>query len=160
VNMAEPVAEHTPVRMVDVGDKPATQREATARVELRLRPDTLAVIDRGDLPKGDVLAAANIAGIAAAKRTWELIPLCHQIPLSCVNISFQTRGRLGRMVITATARTNAATGAEMEAMAATAVAALTVYDMCKGMDPGIEITNLSLVRKSGGKSGAWERAEE
>lgn len=158
--MAERSVERSPVQMVDVGAKPATQREATARVELRLRPETLAAIDRGDTPKGDVLAAANIAGIAAAKRTWDLIPLCHQIPLSSVDLSFQTRGRLGRMVITATARTHAPTGAEMEAMMAAAVAALTVYDMCKGMDPGIQISSLQLVHKAGGRSGTWERAAE
>jgi len=158
--MPDRQADRTPLRMVDVGAKPVTQREATARVELRMRPETLAAIDRRDLPKGDVLAAATIAGIGAAKRTWELIPLCHQIPLSSVDISFATRGRLARMTITATARTNAPTGAEMEAMVAAAIAALTVYDMCKGSDPGIQITDLSLVRKSGGKSGSWQRPEE
>jgi cyclic pyranopterin phosphate synthase len=146
--------------MVDVGTKPATVREATARVELRMRPETLAAIDRGDMPKGDVLSAATIAGITAAKRTWDLIPLCHQIPLSSVDVSFALRGRLGRMTITATARTIAATGAEMEALTGAAVAALTVYDMCKGTDPGIEITNLALLSKSGGKTGSWERPEE
>jgi len=158
--MAERPAERAPVRMVDVGAKPVTQREAIARAELRMRPETLAAIDRGDLPKGDVLAAATIAGIAAAKRTWDLIPLCHQIPLSSVEVSFTTRGRLGRMIITATARTNAPTGAEMEALTAAAVAALTVYDMCKGTDPGMRLTDLSLVRKSGGESGTWEPKAE
>jgi len=157
--MTEGPAERAPIRMVDVGGRPVTQREATARVELRMRPETLAAIDRRDLPKGDVLAAATIAGISAAKRTWELIPLCHQIALSSVDISFTTRGRLARMVIHATARTNAPTGAEMEALTAAAVAALTVYDMCKASDPAIQITDLSLVRKSGGKSGSWERPE-
>jgi cyclic pyranopterin phosphate synthase len=146
--------------MVDIGDRAVTQREATARAELRMRPETLAAIDRGDLPKGDVVAAATLAGISAAKRTWDLIPLCHQIPLSSVDLVLTTRGRLGRMVITATARTHAATGAEMEALTAVAVAALTVYDMCKGSDPGIQIAELSLVRKSGGKSGSWERPAE
>ncbi len=149
-----------PLSMVDVGGKPPTERAATARVELRMRPESLAAIDRGSLPKGDVLAAANLAGIAAAKRTWDLIPLCHQIPLSHVEISFETRGRLGRMVITAAVRTTAPTGPEMEAMSAAAVAALTVYDMCKGTDPEMQITNLALVRKSGGKSGAWQPPAE
>ncbi|UCH36496.1 MAG: cyclic pyranopterin monophosphate synthase MoaC [Armatimonadota bacterium] len=158
--MAERADERMPVRMVDVGSKPTTQREATARVELRMRPDTLVAIDRSDMPKGDVIAAANIAGVTAAKRTWDLIPLCHQIPLSSVDLRFETRGRLGRMIITATARTNAPTGAEMEAMVAAAMAALTVYDMCKGSDPGIQITNLTLVQKTGGKSGSWVRPEE
>jgi len=158
--MAERSPERPLIRMVDIGGKVVSQREATARVEVRMRPDTLAAIDRGSMPKGDVVAAATIAGIAAAKRTWDLIPLCHQIPLSSVDITFATRGRLGRMIITATARTYAATGAEMEALTAAAVAALTVYDMCKGSDPAIQIAELSLVRKSGGQSGTWERAEE
>jgi cyclic pyranopterin phosphate synthase len=158
--MTESASNRRPVRMVDVGAKPATLREATARVELRMRPETLAAVDRGDTPKGDVLTAATVAGIAAAKRTWDLIPLCHQIPLSSVDISFALRGRLGRITITATARTVAATGAEMEALTGAAVAALTVYDMCKGADPGIEITNLALLSKSGGKTGTWERPEE
>jgi cyclic pyranopterin phosphate synthase len=158
--MIESPSDRRPVRMIDVGGKAATLREATARAELRMRPDTLAAIDRGDMPKGDVLSTATIAGIAAAKRTWDLIPLCHQIPLSSVDISFAIRGRLGRMTITATARTIAATGAEMEALAAAAVAALTIYDMCKGGDPGIEISKLALLKKSGGKTGSWERSEE
>ena len=158
--MTESGSDRRPVRMVDVGAKPATVREATARVELRMRPETLAAIDRGNLPKGDVLSAATVAGITAAKRTWDLIPLCHQIPLSSVDISFALRGRPGRMTITATARTIAPTGAEMEALTGAAVAALTVYDMCKGTDPGIEITNLALLSKSGGKTGSWERSEE
>ena len=158
--MAERAAEHMSMRMVDVGGKPVTERAATARVELRMRPDTLALIDRGGLPKGDVLAAANLAGIAAAKRTWDLIPLCHQIPLSHVGLSFETRGRLGRMTITATARTTAPTGPEMEALTAAAVAALTVYDMCKGTDAEMRITELGLVRKSGGRSGTWESPAE
>jgi len=154
--VTERAAERMPMRMVNVGGKPATERAATARAELRMRPDTLAAIDRGGLPKGDVLAAANLAGIAAAKRTWDLIPLCHQIPLSHVDISFETRGRLGRMTITATAHATAPTGPEMEALTAAAVAALTVYDMCKGTDAEMRITDLGLVRKSGGKSGTWK----
>jgi cyclic pyranopterin phosphate synthase len=152
-------AQRTPLRMVDLGDRAATRRAATARVELRMRPDTLAAIDRGETRKGDVLAAANIAAIAAAKRTWDLIPLCHQIPLSHVDVSFETRGRLGRMIVTATVRTTAATGAEMEALMAAAVAALTVYDMCKGTDPDMQIAHLALVSKRGGKSGEWEAPE-
>jgi len=142
--------------MVDVAGRPVTAREAVARAELRMRPATLAAINRGELPKGDVLAAATIAGIAAAKRTWDLIPLCHQIALSSVDIAFATRARPARLIITATARANAATGVEMEALTAAAVAALTVYDMCKARDPGMQIADLRLVRKSGGKSGTWE----
>jgi cyclic pyranopterin phosphate synthase len=148
--------------MVDITARPATAREAVARVELRMRPETLAAISGADLPKGDVLAAATIAGIAAAKRTWDLIPLCHHIPLAAVDISFATRARPqaahrpARLIVTATARTHAATGAEMEALTAAAVAALTVYDMCKAREPGMEIASLRLVRKSGGKSGTWQ----
>jgi cyclic pyranopterin phosphate synthase len=158
--MDNPAAERTPqaaairpLSMVDIGGTPPTERTATARAELQMRPETLAAIDRGTLPKGDVLAAANIAGIAAAKRTWDLIPLCHQIPLSHVELSFETRGR---MIITASVRTTAPTGPEMEAMSAAAVAALTVYDMCKGTDPQMQIANLALVGKRGGKSGEWQ----
>jgi len=142
--------------MVDVGGTPASERAATARVELRMRPETLAAIDRGTLPKGDVLAAANLAGIAAAKRTWDLIPLCHQIPLSHVELSFETRGRMGRMIVTAAVRTTAPTGPEMEALTAAAIAALTVYDMCKGTDPEMQMASLALVGKRGGKSGTWQ----
>ena len=144
------------VRMVDVGGKEATLREAVARVRVLLAPETFRLLREGALRKGDVLAVAEVAGIQAAKRTAELIPLCHPLPLTYAGVSVALVEGDHAVEVEATCRTRAETGVEMEAMTAAAVAALTVYDMCKGVERGIRITDLRLVRKSGGRSGLWE----
>ena len=142
-------------RMVDVGDKPVTARSATARAVVRMSPDALAAVAAGDAPKGDVLGTARIAGIQAAKRTGELIPLCHPIGLDHIDIESEIES--DAIVLTATASVTARTGVEMEAMTAATVAALTVYDMVKGLDRSADIRTVELLAKSGGKSGEWER---
>lgn len=140
--------------MVDVGDKPDTQREATAKGRIRMQPATLELLRRGGLPKGDVLATAQVAGIMAAKNTPQLLPLCHPLLLTDVKVEFLLDKQGGDSVeIIAKVKTKGKTGVEMEALTAVAVSALTVYDMCKGVDPGMEINSVRLVRKSGGKSG-------
>jgi cyclic pyranopterin phosphate synthase len=144
-------------RMVDVGDKPVSDRRAVARATVRMQPSTAAAVRDGNAPKGDVLGPARIAGIQAAKRTWELIPLCHQLPLSSVDVVAEIDVDGGLVVLTATARTVAQTGVEMEAMTAASVAALTVYDMVKALEKGVEIAEVVLVEKTGGKSGTWRR---
>ena len=141
------------VRMVDVGAKPITDREAVARGHVSVRPETLQLIKNGLMKKGDVLTIAQLAGIMGAKRTSELIPLCHPLPLNQVNVDLDLDESHHRINITATARTSAKTGVEMEALTAVSVAALTVYDMCKAVDRGIRIENIRLVRKRGGQSG-------
>jgi len=146
-------------RMVDVGGKDVTARRALARAVVRMAPATAAAVRDGDAPKGDVLGPARIAGIQAAKRTWELIPLCHQLPLSFVDVAAEVDANAGCVVVTAEARTSAQTGVEMEALTAASVAALTVYDMVKGLEKGVTIEHLALLEKSGGRSGDW-RAEE
>jgi len=145
--------------MIDIGGKPATEREAVVRGSLRMDGEAARALRDGRLPKGDALAAARVAGILAAKRTADLIPLCHPIPLSSVSVSFQVDAERGVVEIEAVARANAPTGVEMEAFTAAAVAALTIYDMCKALDPGAEIVGIHLARKSGGKSGPWVREE-
>ena len=152
-------------RMVDVGAKRVTRREAVARGEVRVGPETLAVIRRGSGRKGDVLAVAQLAAIMAAKRAADLIPLCHGIGLTGVDVRLSavddpdpTTG--GRVLIEAVARTTGRTGAEMEALTAVSVGALTVYDMCKAIDRGMVIGPIRLTRKSGGKSGEWRREGE
>src|SRR4051812_10828416 len=140
--------------MVDVGAKPATTRRAVARAVVRMRPATAAVVARGDAPKGDVAGTARLAGIQAAKRTAELIPLCHPLPLSFVDVSIEVEDT--GVVLTAEARTSAQTGVEMEAMTAAAVAALTVYNMVKGIERGVEVGPVTLVEKTGGKED-WRR---
>jgi cyclic pyranopterin phosphate synthase len=144
-------------RMVDVGDKAVTSRVAVAGACVVMRPATLRMIAQGALPKGDVLAVARIAGIAAAKKTAELIPLCHSLALSHVDVEFTPRPTTGRLEIETSVRLEGRTGAEMEALTAASVAALTVYDMCKAIDRDIEITAVRLLRKEGGKSGRWVR---
>ena len=139
-------------RMVDVGGKPATDRRAVAVSELRMAPETAARIARGDAPKGDVTQVARIAGIQAAKRTSELIPLCHPLPLSFLDVRVTVDAAAGTVRIEGEARTSAATGVEMEAMTACAVAALCVYDMVKGVERGVELTRVALLEKTGGKS--------
>lgn len=145
------------VHMVDVSSKEVTTREAVASVDVIM---SQVVADRffgGDLPKGDAAATARIAGIAAAKKTSELIPLCHPLPLSAVEVSLEQTGH-GIKVLTKV-RTDGRTGVEMEALTAASVAALTIYDMVKGVEREVEITNLRLLEKSGGKSGHWKRPE-
>lgn len=143
------------VRMADVSTKPPTVRTAVARCELTMKPRTLATLKAGKLPKGDVWSAAQVAGIMATKRTAELIPLCHPIPVSHVEVRQMLNGQ--SLVIEAKVTTTAPTGPEMEALTAAAIAALTVYDMCKVIERGIVIRRLYLVSKSGGKSGTWRR---
>ena len=139
-------------RMVDVGGKPDTERVAVAKGEITMLPETLALIQEGGIPKGDVLAVAQVAGIMAAKRTHELIPMCHPLLLTHVAVEFAPNETANLIEITATVKTTGKTGVEMEALTAVAVAALTIYDMCKAVDRAMHITNIRLVRKSGGKS--------
>ncbi len=139
-------------RMVDVGEKPVTDRRAIAVSELRMSPETAVRVARGDAPKGEVTQVARIAGIQAAKRTSELIPLCHPLPLSFVDVTVIVDAATGVVRIEGEARTSAATGVEMEAMTACAVAALCVYDMVKGVERGVEVTRVALLEKTSGKS--------
>ncbi len=134
--------------MVDVGGKPVQRREATARGIIRMDEATRAAIVDGDLPKGDVLAVARVAGIQAAKKTADLIPLCHQLPLSKVAIDFDSTTIAGAIGITCQVRTDAKTGVEMEALTGVSVAALTIYDMCKAIDKGMKIGGIEVVEKS------------
>ena len=141
-------------RMVDVGDKPISARMARASGIVRMSPETLALVRNRAAAKGDVLEVARLAGIQAAKRTDELIPLCHTLPLDAVEVSFRYVDE-GTIAIEAIARVNGRTGVEMEAMTAVAVAGLTIYDMCKGVDRGIVIGEICLEEKSGGRSGHY-----
>ena len=142
-------------RMVDIGHKPASRRRAVARATLEAREETIAAITGGELGKGDALAVARIAGIMAAKKTADLIPLCHPLALSRVEVDITADGTA--LVVMASAETTGPTGVEMEAMTAAAVAALTLYDMAKGIDRGMRISAVELVEKTGGKSGDWRR---
>lgn len=144
-------------RMVDVSAKPDTRREAAARGRIVMRRETLALIAQHGLPKGDVLAVAQIAGVMAAKRTHDLIPMCHPLALTGISVELRADEQHSCVEIEATVRTTGKTGVEMEALTAVTVAALTVYDMCKAADRGMRIEQVRLVRKSGGKSGAWAR---
>ena len=171
------VDERGAARMVDVGNKPVSHRRAIATAFVAMRPETLAMVASGDAPKGDVFAAARIAGITAAKRTSDLIPLCHPLALTRIAVDLEpcfggdapqdapatvqggpSGGRVG-MAITATVETDGKTGVEMEALTAASVAALTIYDMCKAADRGMVITDVALTLKEGGKSGRWMRTE-
>ncbi|MDZ7853049.1 MAG: cyclic pyranopterin monophosphate synthase MoaC [Halomonas sp.] len=145
--------------MVDVADKPESTREASASGLIRMQPETLALLAEGGLPKGDVLATARIAGIQAAKRTHELIPLCHALALSKVAIDFELDEPECCVHVTATCRLTGRTGVEMEALTAVSVACLTLYDMCKAVDKGMEIGAIHLDTKTGGKSGDYRRDE-
>lgn len=148
--------------MVDVGAKASTERLATAQAIVFLQPDTLEKIQHGKIAKGDVLSVAQVAGVMGAKKTPDLVPMCHPILLTSVDISFQEvsqpdhEGRCS-ITITATAKTNGPTGVEMEAMTAASVAALTIYDMCKAVDRGMSFGGICLLSKSGGKSGLYTR---
>jgi cyclic pyranopterin phosphate synthase len=144
-------------RMVDVAGKPVSDRRAVARALVRMTPATAATVAAGDAPKGDVLGVARIAGIQAAKRTGELIPLCHPIGLDHVDVEGVIDAAAGLVTLTATARVSARTGVEMEAMTAASIAALTVYDMVKGLDKSVAIEQVVLLEKSGGRSGNWAR---
>ncbi len=145
--------------MVDVSDKPDTRREAVARASVLMQPETLALIMSGGMPKGDVLATARIAGIMAAKRTAELIPLCHPLSLSSVAIELWPAEDGSGIGIEARVRTTGPTGVEMEALTAASIAALTLYDMCKAVDRGMRIDGLRVVAKSGGKTLINEQRE-
>jgi cyclic pyranopterin monophosphate synthase len=145
-------------RMVDVGAKPVTERIAVASATVRMQPATLRRIQSGGIAKGEVLAVARIAGIMAAKRTADLIPLCHPLPVEVAAIEFAP-GRGGRLRISATVKVSGKTGVEMEALTAVSAAALTVYDMCKAIDRGMVITDLGIDEKSGGRSGTWKRGK-
>lgn len=150
---------HGRARMVDVGGKRETVREAVARGEVVMAPATLRLITERSARKGDVLQVAQVAAIAAAKRTWELIPLCHPIPLTGIAVDLTADPGASRVQIEARVRTIGRTGAEMEALVAVATAGLTIYDMLKAAERGMRIENLRLVRKSGGKSGTYLRRE-
>src|SRR5579859_2125401 len=145
--------------MVDVSDKPETPREAIAAGSVRMRTATLALIRAGRMAKGDVLAVAQVAGIMAAKQTPQIIPMCHTLLLTGVDLAFQLDEARSVVRIRATVRTVGKTGAEMEALTAVSAAALTIYDMCKAVDRGMSIQHIRLLRKSGGKSGVFERDE-
>ncbi|MEE8517686.1 MAG: cyclic pyranopterin monophosphate synthase MoaC [Dehalococcoidia bacterium] len=142
-------------RMVDVTGKPDSVRDATAAGNIKMRPETLALILEGKVEKGDVFTVARIAGINAAKHTWELIPLAHQIPLGQVSVDFKPEPATGAVIVTASARTTAKTGVEMEALTAVSVAALTIYDMCKAVDRGMTIGAVRLLTKTGGTHGDY-----
>jgi cyclic pyranopterin phosphate synthase len=146
------------ISMVDVGAKRVTRREAVAVATVRMKPQTLGKLVERALPKGDVLNTAKVAGVLAAKQTLSLIPLTHAIAIDSVDITFDIDREAGTIEVRAIVRCEGKTGVEMEAMTACAVAALTIYDMCKSAEKGISIESLQLVRKSGGKSGTWERS--
>ncbi|MCX7706858.1 MAG: cyclic pyranopterin monophosphate synthase MoaC [Anaerolineae bacterium] len=149
--------EHGQARMVDVGAKAETEREAIAAGRVLMRPETLRLLREGNLPKGDVLGTARVAGIMAAKRTAELIPLCHPLLLTSVAVEFAFDEDASAVDITATVRCKGQTGVEMEALTAVSVAALTIYDMAKAVERGMVISDIRLLEKRGGKSGEWLR---
>lgn len=140
-------------KMVDVGDKDVTSREAVARGHVTIEPETARLIKEGLMKKGDVLTIAQLAGIMGAKKTSELIPLCHPLPLDRVDVELELDEAESRINVTATAKTTARTGVEMEALTAVSIAALTLYDMCKSVDRGMRIEAIRLIKKSGGRSG-------
>ncbi len=147
-------------RMVDISGKSVTLREAAARGFVKMKPETLSLIEKGGIPKGDVFAVARIAGIMAAKKTEMLIPLCHSLPLENITVDLVPSEKESCVWITAESHTSYKTGVEMEALTAVSVAALTIYDMCKAVDRGMEIGGIVLLRKSGGKSGLYVREGE
>ena len=146
------------LRMVDVSEKDSTVREARAEAHVSLSAETLRRIGSGDMPKGNVYEAARLAGIMAAKRTWELIPLCHQLQLTAIEVDFFPDQVKSEIRITSSVKTTDRTGVEMEALVAVTNAALTVYDMCKAIDRGITVREIRLIFKAGGKSGLFERS--
>jgi cyclic pyranopterin phosphate synthase len=144
------------VHMVEVGDRPVTQRRAVAEGFITMQPQVLAMVIQGQAAKGDVLAVARVAAIQAAKRTWELIPLCHPIALTGLDVAITPGEEGGRLRIEVTARTNGSTGVEMEALTAVQVGLLTIYDMVKALDPAMSMGPVRLLRKSGGRNGDWQ----
>ncbi|HEV8715851.1 MAG TPA: cyclic pyranopterin monophosphate synthase MoaC [Candidatus Binatia bacterium] len=144
-------------RMVDVGEKAVTAREAVATGTVRMSPEVLRLLVTRQMPKGDVLAVARVAGIMAAKKTPELIPLCHPLPISAVSVEFTPQEDAGLLTIETRVKVEGKTGVEMEALTAVSVAALTIYDMCKAVDKGMIISDICLLKKTGGKSGTYER---
>lgn len=146
-------------KMVDVGVKPATQREAIARGAVYMKKETLRLITDKKIVKGNVLETARLAGIMAAKRTCELIPLCHQLNISSVSVDFNIDKRKNKVDIEAKVKCTGQTGVEMEALTAVSVAALTIYDMCKAVDKAMVISDIMLIEKRGGKSGEWKRKQ-
>ncbi|MFS0555366.1 cyclic pyranopterin monophosphate synthase MoaC [Brevibacillus sp. 179-C9.3 HS] len=151
--------EQNRARMVDVSEKDVTKREAVAESQISMKPETLARIREGRIEKGDVLAVAQVAGVMAAKKTWEIIPMCHPLPLTGIDIQFAFVDET-TLMISGTVKTTGKTGVEMEALTAVSVAALTVYDMCKAMDKEMIIGPTSLQLKTGGKSGDFRRGEK
>ncbi|MFK8047967.1 MAG: cyclic pyranopterin monophosphate synthase MoaC [Halioglobus sp.] len=147
-------------RMVDVGQKSITERVAVAGGRITMQAETLRLLQEGSHKKGDVLAVARIAGIQAAKKSSDLIPLCHPLMLTSVEVSFRVDAESNAVYIEACCKVAGQTGVEMEALTAVSVAALTIYDMCKAVDRGMEIQNLALLEKRGGKSGSWSKVEE
>ncbi|MGB4782014.1 cyclic pyranopterin monophosphate synthase MoaC [Candidatus Methylomirabilis sp.] len=154
------VDRHGQARMVDISEKDETRREAVARGTVTMQPVTLRMIQKGMVPKGDVLAAARLAGVMAAKRVPDLIPLCHSLLLSSAEVEFTPVEKAGRLDIESRVKVTGRTGAEMEALAAVAIAALTVYDMCKAVDKEMVIGSIRLIAKTGGKSGVYRRLGE
>ncbi|HNU86464.1 MAG: cyclic pyranopterin monophosphate synthase MoaC [Pseudomonadota bacterium] len=146
-------------RMVDVSAKRATSREAVARGRVLMKPETARAIEKQTVAKGDVLAVAKIAGVMAAKRTSDLIPLCHPLEITAVDVAFRTDARRGEIEIEAAVRTRGRTGVEMEALTAVSAAALTIYDMCKAADRAMTLSDIQLVLKRGGKSGTFRRKD-
>lgn len=144
-------------RMVDVGDKAETVRFAQAQAAINMEAETLRLIEEGGHKKGDVLAVARIAGIQAAKKCSDLIPLCHPLMLEAIDVQFDLQPDNNLVLVTAGCRVAGKTGVEMEALTAASVAALTIYDMCKAVDRGMSISNVELLHKEGGKSGTWQR---
>ena len=161
--MAKPNLSHLDpegrARMVDVGHKPETERIAVARGEVRMRPETLAVIKAGNLKKGDLVTTAELAGVMAAKKTHDLIPLCHPLPIDHISVEIAFDDGLPGLSITAQVRTTGKTGVEMEALTAVSVAALTVYDMAKAVEKSMQIQNIHLVEKRGGAGGDYRKPE-
>lgn len=150
---------HGHAHMVDVGEKGPTRREARAEAVIRMSPATLALVAAGDMPKGDVFSTARIAGVMAAKQTPELIPLCHPLRLDSVSVEFEIDGDSSVVRVLTEVVATDRTGVEMEALTAAALAALTVYDMCKAVERGVRITSVRLLHKSGGRSGEWSADE-
>lgn len=147
-------------RMVDVGEKPRTDRVAVAKAVVRMAPETAAAVEAQNAPKGDVIATARLAAIAAAKRTDEWIPLAHTLPLDAIDVDIDVDAGAGLVSVTTTARVRARTGVEMEAMVGCAAGALCVYDMVKGMERGVVLERVELLEKRGGRSGTWRRYDE
>tara|TARA_B100000686_G_scaffold355327_1_gene472712 strand:+ start:954 stop:1442 length:489 start_codon:yes stop_codon:yes gene_type:complete len=143
--------------MVDISEKKYTERFASAKGTIKMKKDTFEMIKKGNSKKGDVLGVARIAGITAAKKTSELIPLCHPISISSISVNFELLEKTNKITITSSCKINAKTGLEMEALTAVSIAALTIYDMCKAIDKAMTISDIKLIFKSGGKSGTYKR---